>query len=185
MPRGRPTSYTPERGHAIAIHLQYACPLEVAAQAEGVSVATVRQWLMRYPAFAAEVEQAQARCAVQLLGYLNRAAAQGNWRAAAWLLERIAPQRYGPPTRRIGLCVEEDDPDVSQMSDEELVALLARLSQEQQCPVPRLLSALDHPATRNGSNDYHHTTAATTTISTVPPGTMGSGRSCPRDVRRE
>jgi hypothetical protein len=49
------------------------------------------------------------------------------------------------------------------MSDEELVALLARLSQEQQCPVPRLLSALDHPATRNGSNDYHHTTAATTT----------------------
>jgi hypothetical protein len=27
---------------------------------------------------------------------IARAAAQGQWRAAAWLLERIAPERWGP-----------------------------------------------------------------------------------------
>jgi hypothetical protein len=90
-------------------------------------VATVRQWLVRYPEFAAEVEQAQARCAVQLLGYLNRAAAQGTWKAAAWLLERTRPASYGPPPRRVGLDVGMSVPDFSQMPDADLEAYVVKL----------------------------------------------------------
>ena len=159
MPRGRPTSYTPERGHAIAIHLQYACPLEVAAQAEGVSVATVRQWLVRYPEFAAEVEQARGRCVVQLLGYLNRAAAQGNWKAAAWLLERTSPASYGPPPRRVGLDVGMSVPDFSQMSDADLEAYVVKLGGPAALGLsaPAVTGDTTTPGGSGGSNGRHRT----------------------------
>jgi hypothetical protein len=156
MPRGRPTSYTPERGHAIAVHLRYACPLEVAAQAEGVSVATVRQWLVRYPEFAAEVAQARGRCVVQLLGYLNRAAAQGNWKAAAWLLERTHPQDYGPPPRRMALDAEINT-IFSQMSDADLEAYVVKLGDPAALDLSDPVAAplTSRPTPRDGSNGHH------------------------------
>jgi hypothetical protein len=143
----------------ICIHLTYGAPLEVAAQAEGVSAASLRRWQHRHPAFREKIEQARAQCVVACLGYLYTAAERGDWHVAAWLLERIAPERYGPSARRLALPVDGDDLDVTQMSDDELVALLARLPREQQCPVARLLPAPDHAATHDGSNGHHHPSA--------------------------
>ena len=96
MPGGRPSKFTPELAYTICVHVRYGCPLEMAAAAEGVSAETVRRWRQRYPAFAAQVEQARASCTVQLLSCLNKAALGGNWKAAAWLLERTSPASYGP-----------------------------------------------------------------------------------------
>jgi hypothetical protein len=90
----RPSKFSVELGHAIAIHIGYGCSVEQAAQAEGIVPDTIRRWLRRYPAFAAEVDQARAHCVAKLLHRVN-CAAEKDWRAAAWLLERLHPESYG------------------------------------------------------------------------------------------
>jgi hypothetical protein len=99
----------------------------MAAAAEGISAETVRRWRQRYPAFAAQVEQARASCTVHLLRCLNKAALAGNWKAVAWLLERTRPASYGPPPRRVGLDVGLSVPDFSEMSDADLEAYAVKL----------------------------------------------------------
>ena len=91
----RPSKFSAELGHAIAIHVGYGCSLEQAAQAEGIAPDTLRRWLRRYPAFAAEVDQARAQCVVKLLRHVNRAA-EKDWKAAAWFLERLHSEHTDP-----------------------------------------------------------------------------------------
>jgi hypothetical protein len=136
----------------------------MAAAAEGVSTETVRRWRQRYPAFAAQVEQARASCVVRLLGCLNKAALGGNWKAAAWLLERTRPASYGPPPRRVGLDVGMSVPDFSQMSDADLEAYVVKLggpaalglSASAVTPLTSLPTP-QHPTTPGGSNGRHST----------------------------
>jgi hypothetical protein len=101
---------------------------------------------------------------VQLLGYLNRAAAQGNWKAAAWLLERTHPQDYGPPARRLALDVGMSVPDFSQMSDADLEAYVVKLGgpaalglSDPAVTSLAFLSAPQHPTPPGGSNGRHST----------------------------
>src|SRR5437868_5168986 len=48
----RPSKFSAELGHAIAIHIGYGCTVEQAAEVEGIAPDTIRRWLRRYPAFA-------------------------------------------------------------------------------------------------------------------------------------
>jgi hypothetical protein len=122
----------------------------MAAAAEGVSAETVRRWRQRYPAFAAQVEQARASCTVHLLSYLNKAALGGNWKAGAWLLERTRPERYGPPPRRVGLDVGMSVPDFSQMSDADLEACVVKLGSR--AALGLSAPAVTHPVNENESS---------------------------------
>ena len=159
MPGGRPTKFTPELAHTICVHVRYGCPLEMAAAAEGVSAETVRRWRQRYPAFAAQVEQARASCTVHLLRCLNKAALAGNWRAAAWLLERTRPANYGPAPRRVGLDVGMSARDFSQMSDADLEAYVVKLGGPAALGLsaPAVTGDTTTPGGSGGSNGRHRT----------------------------
>ena len=63
---------------------------------------------------------------MKLLRHVNRAA-EKDWKAAAWLLERLHPEHYGPPPRRLALDVEMSVPDFSRMSDADLEAYVVKL----------------------------------------------------------
>ena len=76
----------------------------VAAEANGVSRSTVHVWMKRgerrgkadapYRAFAVAIEQARAEAESDLVARMRQASSSGSWRATAWLLERMAPERW-------------------------------------------------------------------------------------------
>ena len=78
---------------------------EVAADAAGISRATFFSWMDRgkkvgktnkpYRDFREAVEQARAEAEATLVARIAKAAQNGSWSAAAWLLERRAPERWG------------------------------------------------------------------------------------------
>jgi transposase len=83
--------------------------LEVAAAAGGIGLRTLHDWMARgnpagtarrdapYRRFRAAVERAQAEGEATLVTRIQKAAANGSWQAAAWLLERRYPERYTKP----------------------------------------------------------------------------------------
>lgn len=100
--RGPPVSLDDEKTQAVLATLADGAPLETAAAAAGISRATLHKWLRsgargETPALVlfsgqvrtvlAEWERAQLRTI--------KAASGTAWQAAAWLLERRYPKKYG------------------------------------------------------------------------------------------
>jgi hypothetical protein len=94
-PVGRPTKYAPEIGQRLAEYMRYGATIEDAARSEGLGRATVDRWIRRYPELRDAIERAQGDFVTQNLRHMNVAAMRGSWQASAWLLEHIAPERYG------------------------------------------------------------------------------------------
>jgi hypothetical protein len=95
MPRPRKLCEIKQRD--LCALISAGCPLAAAARHVGCSIFTIRREARRNPHF-----QQQLRCS-QLNTELSpivklRDAAQVDWRAAAWLLERTQPQEYGRRT---------------------------------------------------------------------------------------
>lgn len=102
---GRPTKLTPERHDGIVRALKVGTYLCTAAALVGISESTLRDWLRRgardadegratpYAALLADVEVAQAESEVTDLALITKAAA-ADWKAAAWKLSRLYPERY-------------------------------------------------------------------------------------------
>lgn len=107
---GRKTHLTPEVADHLVTMLRAGTYLPVALRASGVGKQTYHDWMRRgrvgkaddviYIEFAERVEQAQAEAEVRLVAEIARAA-RDSWQAAAWLLERVAPTRYGKPSVRM------------------------------------------------------------------------------------
>jgi hypothetical protein len=91
------------RGELIKF-IQGGLPIEVAARLVGTTDSTVRIWRLRsrqgangnLHGFDDEVQRALAFGESVLLARIQTAGTS-NWRAAAWLLERTHPDRWGPP----------------------------------------------------------------------------------------
>ena len=113
-PSGRHSKATPAICQAIAQAIERGANIEAAAVAAGVAHSTVCEWLARgegrHPrpstpdleAFAAAVRKAEAAFECALVARINEAATDDggrDWRAAAWLLERRFPDRWGRRTR--------------------------------------------------------------------------------------
>lgn len=79
---------------------------ETAAKAAGLSTTQFYEWLRRgregdrpYDLFLEQVEEARAEGESRNVMLIAKAA-QSNWQAAAWLLERRHPERWARPSQR-------------------------------------------------------------------------------------
>jgi hypothetical protein len=102
--QGRPTKLVPEIAARILVFLRAGNYIHIAAAAAGVHRDTLNGWLHRgaraphgiFKDFADGVQQAVAEGEVRHLNIIREAAAEGKqWQAAAWILERTHPDRYG------------------------------------------------------------------------------------------
>jgi hypothetical protein len=125
--RGRPSKYTPELGQKLCALLAIGVPISVACRSEGVGKTTLHTWRAQgaagvdpFAAFVAELERALAKAEAAITMHVVKAAQQ-DWRAGAWWLERRHPERYGAKQT-----VRVDQPAVAEMTEAELDAAVAR-----------------------------------------------------------
>jgi len=93
---GPPTKFDKIRRQQIIKAFENGATHVLAAKAAGVSYETLRNWLRRgreqprgaYNNFRLAVDRAKARGALSCLGVIQGAAKAGDWKPAAWLLER-------------------------------------------------------------------------------------------------
>lgn len=125
----RPTKLTPEVHETIVGMLRKGNFVETAAAAAGVDRETVRRWLRRgasaksgrFKRFRDDVLAAVSEAEVGLVD-LVRKAAKGKrpaWQAAAWMLERKFPERWGRRLKVQAQVTVQGDPFEGR-SDEEL-----------------------------------------------------------------
>ena len=101
---GRPLKLNEQKQKDLLAFLALGCSRRVAAKYVGCSPSTIRRLTLRDEDFGWRLKLAKSRQEVTQLGNIH-AAGKDNWRAAAWLLERINPERYGP--RRSGTVTPE------------------------------------------------------------------------------
>jgi len=89
--RGRPTKRTPETREALLYSLRLGATYKLACDAAGIHHSTLDEWRASDPEFTAALKAAEGFGAQKALERIEKAAAEGSWQAAAWLLER----RYG------------------------------------------------------------------------------------------
>jgi hypothetical protein len=134
---GRKTKLTPERQAKIVNAIRAGSYVETAAAAAGIDKVTLYRWLKRggrfpgtiYADFADAVNEATAQAEMRDVLTISKAAGEGDWRAAAWRLERKYPKRWGTVSRteltgKDGGPVAMASVDVTKLSDEELAALI-------------------------------------------------------------
>jgi transposase len=94
---------TPARRAELVRWLETGLPLEMAARLADFNVATVTEWRARcangdagYTTLEDDIQKAMARGESVHLARIAEAG-RTQWRAAAWLLERMYPEKYAPP----------------------------------------------------------------------------------------
>jgi hypothetical protein len=103
---------TPELTDRFCGYLRAGAYIATALRAVSLARGTFDGWMSRgrstakqdelYHDFRSQVRQAQATGEVVNVARIARAA-ENDWHAAAWLLERTHPDRYGPPATRLRL----------------------------------------------------------------------------------
>jgi len=101
---GRPSKLTLELQEKIVQALHLCNHRKHAAEFAGIEERTLRRWMARgknpndheYTAFRAAIVEAEAKAKVMAMGCIAKASRDGDWKAAAWLLERKAPEHYAP-----------------------------------------------------------------------------------------
>src|SRR5262245_51006007 len=103
----RPTKLTPQLQEHVCRLVAAGVPKETAARASGLAPSSLRAWPAKgrkgrvvYVAFLAALKKAEAEAEAAAFAVV-RTAAPTCWQAAAWVLERRWPQRYGRDRREI------------------------------------------------------------------------------------
>jgi lysophospholipase L1-like esterase len=116
MPR-KPLRLTDQQMNDICDMLATGSSRSTAAQFAGCHPATMRAEMRRNPTFAHRVAQAELKLEAQLLRTIRHAASDPKqWRAAAWALERIYPNRYAK-RRSNTLTVDQVHEVISEVSE--------------------------------------------------------------------
>lgn len=101
---GRPTKLTPDLETDLVLLLSNGLSVRSAARVAGVSRRSLTRWLADglrervAQARAARPEVRDSQVEARLVVAVARAAALGEWRAAAWMLEHRWPERWGDAT---------------------------------------------------------------------------------------
>lgn len=115
--RGRPPILDAVKQGQVLALLSVGCSKAVAARFVGCVPATITRTARRDPQFAAALKQALCSPEIGYLKSIQRASRKEQyWRAAAWALERIMPEKYA---RR--------DPEV--ITIDQVARLLAQMSE--------------------------------------------------------
>jgi len=97
--RGRPCKLTPDTQAKLVQALSLGATRRAACEYAGISTETLRDWLLRpgaaFSALSAALKEAEAKSTIGALAKIQKAATDGQWQAAAWLLERRHPEEYG------------------------------------------------------------------------------------------
>ena len=103
----RPTKLTPELTRDITSYISEGNPPTIAATLVGISPSTYFNWMSRgskktprFMEFSELIKRATAQSIANRVAHISRAAEGGHWRAAAWLLERMAPESFGKNSTR-------------------------------------------------------------------------------------
>jgi hypothetical protein len=119
----RPSKLTREVQETICAAVEEGVSFETACEVADVAAATGWEWLARgmgrdpdrpsspeFAEFAEALTRARARAEMREVQLIVKHA-ETDWRAAAWMLERRAPERYGRnPVQRIELAGDPDAP---------------------------------------------------------------------------
>jgi len=101
MPK-KPIEITQEFIDEFCKYIQEGNYIETVCDLMQINKDTVYKWIRlggkgnpKYKPFADAVKKAMAQSEMFLLAVLSRAAEKGQWKAAAWRLERKSPKRWG------------------------------------------------------------------------------------------
>jgi hypothetical protein len=146
---GRPSKFTPEIQQTIIRTLASGVGLETCAAIAGITAPTLAAWIKRgeedqaagigsdWVDFLGGVTRARAQVRATLAAQIRKAAADGDWRAGAWMLERLDPKDFGQQaatvqhdyTGDVRVSVEllggRQPVDISREKRERIAALLA------------------------------------------------------------
>ena len=104
---GRPSKLKPEVIEKIVQALTVGNYRKQAALYAGIDDGTLRRWMKRgraepegpYADFRAAVLEAESKAQIMAMGCVTKAIREGDWKAAAWMLERRLPEHYAPRSR--------------------------------------------------------------------------------------
>jgi hypothetical protein len=100
----RPTKLTSETEARLVGGVRAGLTLALACEVAGIAPRTLQRWMAsprpEHQQLRQAVQRARAGCEADLVARMHLAALRGSWRAAAWLLERQAPERWGRPGDR-------------------------------------------------------------------------------------
>ena len=91
---GRPTKKTPENRDLILRGVRAGLFPETAAGVAHVSSRTLAEWRAEDKDFSQEIDDARAEAEARKVGYIEKQA-PNSWKAAAWLLAKANPARFG------------------------------------------------------------------------------------------
>lgn len=129
---GRPTKLDDETADRICEAVSLGSPLYLAARAGGIDPETLRAWKARgrkgeqpYSAFLGRLKVAEAVGVTAALTVIRKAASEGTWQAAAWILERRYPKVFGRRDVRAELKLQALSPEEAK---EKVTALVRQLA---------------------------------------------------------
>ena len=103
----RPAKLTLELTKEITSYIHDGNSPTRSATLVGISPSTYFHWMSKgskkepgFLEFSESIERAKAQSIVNRVACVSRVADSGNWRAAAWMLERMAPESFGKNSTR-------------------------------------------------------------------------------------
>lgn len=97
---GRRRILTPARQAAVELALRNGSTKRLAAQYAGMGETSFYEELRRNPEFAKAVQEAEAHHEMQMVSRIKASAMSGDWKAAAFWLERQRYDEWGQPLDR-------------------------------------------------------------------------------------
>lgn len=98
----RPEKLTPELTRVITAFISEGNSPTISATLAGISPSTYFNWMSKgankepgFMEFSESIERAKAQLITSRVAHIAKAGDSGHWRAAAWLLERMAPESFG------------------------------------------------------------------------------------------
>jgi transposase len=107
---GRKSKYTPQTVAKIVQAIELGATYALAAGYAGITFETLNVWRKTKSGFSEALQEAEGKAAITWLAKIEREASNGDWRAAAWKLERRYPQDYGKTVQEQHVTGDPDKP---------------------------------------------------------------------------